>query len=160
MTVATDVGTWGDPPPPGELGKLALWEAGRRKLGYGDWTPEHPDPYQKWSGLESHKLYLVMRKRHITADEFMLCVDYCHRHHKRIENAVWVFRFIPEAKVEQRELEAQLQMTDLGQMVEAAMSHERALAATDSNEWIGKLTRARGPYRQEVLAQWRAARQQ
>lgn len=145
---------------PGELSKYELWLLGCKLLGYGDWTPDNPEPFQKWAGMESHKLYLVMRKRRITNEEFLLCVRYCQRHHKRIENAVWVFRFINEAKQEQRELLAQTPTTELGLGIEEALRRERALSDDQSTTWIGRLTRAVGPYRDEVLSEWRAARQQ
>lgn len=154
VTLSTGVST----KEPSELTKLELWEFGRKLLGYGDWTPEHPEPYQKWSGMESHKLFLVMRKRKISNDEFVLCVRYCQRHHKRIENAVWVFRFISEAKQELREALKSKPSGELAIGVDEALRYERALAAEDSKTWISKLTRAVGPYREEVLNDWRAAR--
>lgn len=144
---------------PEQLGKLELWELGRRALGYGDWQPDHPEPYQKWSGMESHKLFLVMRKRGIKNADFVLAVEYCQRHHKRIENAIWVFRFLPDAQQERREWLAQNQLTDLGQEIETALGYERALSDDMSASWIGQLTRARGPYRREVLELWKAERQ-
>ena len=144
---------------PAELGKLELWEHGRRALGYGDWHPEHPEPYQKWSGMESHKLFLVMRKRGIKPADFVLAVEYCQRHHKRIENAIWVFRFLSEAQQERREALAQTATTDLAVEIEAALGCERSLSDGMSASWIGKLTRARGPYRREVLDEWKAQRQ-
>ena len=85
---------------PSDMGKLELWEYGRKKLGYGDWTEDHPDPYPKWAGMMCHRLFLTMRKRRVTNVEFVLCVDYCARHHIHIENAVWVFKYINEAKAE------------------------------------------------------------
>lgn len=154
MPLSTGVSTLA----PEQLSKLQLWEAGRRLLGYGDWTPDHAEPYQKWSGMESHKLYLVMRKRHITNAEFLLCCGFCQRHHKRIENAVWVFRFVSEAKQEQREALAEQATTDLGKAVEQAMAYERSISDEYTHDWIGRLTRARGPYREEVLTEWDRAR--
>lgn len=139
---------------PDELGKLELWELGRRKLGYGDWHPEHPEPYQKWSGMESHKLFMVMRKRNVKPADFVLAVDYAQRHHHRIENAIWVLRLVGEAKAEQRELQADQAKTDLGKAVEQALAYERGLSDEHTHDWIGKLTRARGPYREEVLVAW------
>jgi len=146
--VTTDVGS---------LSKLQLWEYGRRKLGYGDWTSDHPDPYPKWAGLEAHKLFLVMRKRNISQAEFMLCVDYCHRHHLRIENAIWVFKYYTDAK---HEFSEQVQVAGLPKFIDEAIAYEQALAAADSQDWIAKLTRAAGSYREEVLNEWRIVRAQ
>lgn len=150
MTLSTGVST----KPAAELTKLELWERGRALVGYGDWTPDHPKPYQMWAGMESHKLFLVMRKRKISNEEFLLCCDYCRRHHKRIENAVWVFRFIAEAKAERKFAEQQSPSTDLGKAIDEALRRERALSDEMSSTWIGRLTRARGPYREEVLEAW------
>lgn len=141
----------------GPLSKLQLWEYGRRRLGYGEWTPEHRDPWLKYAGLEGHKLYLSMNKRRATQAEFMLCVDYCHRHRIRIENAVWVFRYYDDARAEQREL---MSAQGLPKLIEEAVAYEHSLAAEDSPPWIAKLTRAAGKYREEVLAEWRLARKQ
>lgn len=141
--MTTDVGSR-------ELSKLELWEAGQRVLGYGDWTEAHPEPYKKWAGLEAHKLFLLMRRRGATQADFLLCVDYCHRHHIRIENATWVFKHYKDAKAEQRERTPNM----LDQQIESAIAHERSFADAMSASWISKLTRAQGPYREEVLTEW------
>lgn len=156
VTLSTGVSTRS----PAELTKLELWERGRALVGYGDWTPDHDKPYPMWAGMEAHKLFLVMRKRHISAEDFLLCCEYCRRHHKRIENAVWVFRFIAEAKQERAAEAAQHPSTDLGREIDEAIACERALSDDMSASWIGRLTRARGPYREEVLAAWRSERKQ
>lgn len=139
-----------------ELSKLELWEAGQRVLGYGDWTEDNPEPYKKWAGLEAHKLFMVMRKRRVTQADFLLCVDYCHRHHIRIENATWVFKHYADAKAEQRD---QARPADLEQQIEKAVAHERSFADGMSPSWIAKLTRSQGQYRREVLGEWEKARQ-
>lgn len=139
-----------------ELSKLALWEAGQRVLGYGDWTEDHPEPYKKWAGLEAHKLFMVMRKRRATQADFLLCVDYCHRHHIRIENATWVFKHYNDAKAEQRAATP----VELEQHIASAIAHERAFADSMSSSWIARLTRAQGQYRKEVLVEWEQARHQ
>lgn len=138
-----------------EWTKTSLWEYGRRKLGYGNWEEERDGYYQKWSGLEAHKLSLVMKKRNITPEEFILCVDWCQRNHKRIENAVWVFRFINDAKQDWKNAQT---AEGLALTVEGAVAYERTLAAPDSANWIARLVRARGQYREDVLAEWRLQR--
>lgn len=137
------------------LSKLELWEYGRRRLGYGDWTNEHPDPYLKWAGLEAHKLFLTMRKRRASQADFLMCVDYCYRHKMRIENAVWVLRHYDDARHERTEL---LSEDSIPALVEQAIAHEHSLAADDSPDWIAKLSRAAGRYREEVLEEWRVVR--
>lgn len=140
------------------MGKLQLWEAGRRLLGYGDWDPDHDEPYQKWSAMQSYRLNLVMKKRNISNTEFLLCADYCRRHHKRIENAVWVFGFIKEAKQEQAELTRFTSDDALTHLIDDALAYERALSDAESSSWIGRLVNARGQYREEVLDIWRKER--
>ena len=108
--------------------------------------------------MECHKLFLVMRKRHISNADFLLAVAYCQRHHKRIENAVWVFRFLAEAQQERRDVEKYRPVSDLGKEIADALAFERALSDDHSYGWIGVLSRSRGPYREEALQQWRAAR--
>lgn len=147
MSLPTDVATWS---------KTQLWEYGRRKLGYGDYNPERDGPYQKWSGLEAHKLFLTMRKRNATNADFIVSVDYCHALRMRIENPVWVFKNLADARLWREQQRAA--PSDLAEEVRQAVLHERALAAPDSNEWMTRLLRARGDYRREVLDEWKAAR--
>lgn len=141
---------------PNKWGKVQLWEYGRRKLGYGDYLydPDHPVSYQKWSGIEAHKLHVTMKKRHITNREFCLAVDYCHARRMRIENPVWVFQSLTLAKAWDREQET----TDVASNVANAVAYEQALQGPDSHIWIGRLTRAQGPFRMEVLEEWAQAR--
>jgi len=140
-----------------ELGKLELWELGRRRLGYGDWTEDNPEPYPKWAGMQAHRLFLSMRKRKATQEDFLLCVDYCARHHIRIENAIWVFSHYKEARQEQRDLLAS-QPGVIDALIESAVARERSLALPDSDEWVQRLTRSIGVYRKEVLGEWAQAR--
>ena len=151
MTMPTDVG---EP----ELGKLALWEAGRARLGYGDWAPgdrDDPDaePFQKYAGMQAHRLFMVMRKRNISQETFLLCVDYCARHHIRIENAIWVFKYDADARKEKREL-ARERPTEIGALIEAALFHERGHPGKDHEKWLTRLAGAQGSARGEVFLQW------
>lgn len=139
---------------PSKWGKVQLWEYGRRRLGYGNWDPDSGESYVKWCGLEAHKLFLVMKKRRIKASDFILCVDYCHTRHVKIENAVWVFQSLALAK----DWDKDRHVTDIQQLVDEALAYEQTLAASDSPMWIGRLTRARGPFRQEVVDEWQASR--
>lgn len=133
-------------------GKLDLWEYGRRKLGYGDYNAATTsEPYQKWAGLEAHKLSLTMKKRDISNADFVLCVDYCHAMRLRIENPVWVFKFLSDARVW---AVSQKPDSDLATRINNAIARERALADAHSEGWVSRLARARGPYREEVLTEW------
>lgn len=140
-----------------ELGKLELWELGRRRLGYGDWTEDNTEPYPKWAGMQAHRLFLSMRKRRASQQDFLDCVDYCARHHIRIENAIWVFSHYSEMKREARRV-AEAAPGELEQLLNEAVLRERSLAAEDSAEWIQRLVRAQGDYRKEVLTAWAQAR--
>lgn len=144
----------------GELTKLELWEIGRRRLGYGDWDaePDNPEPYPKWAGMQAHRLYLSMRKRRASQADFIICVEYCHRHHVRIENATWVFQYYPLARKEQMALDS-LTPTRTDELIELAVRREQMLMGTDpeavlSGDWINRLSRAQAQYRVEVLAEW------
>lgn len=147
-----------------DMGKLDLWEYGRRKLGLGDWDECSETPYWKWAGLEAHKLFLVMRKRRISNGEFIAAVDYCARHHLHIANAVWVFKHLAAAKDEMRLFAREFEVGALEEEIDRAVRCERALAAEEpeqleeSETWASQLERAQGPYRKEVLAEWQAQR--
>lgn len=149
-----------DTEAPAQLGKLELWETGRRLLGYGDWAPsDDGEPYLKWAGMQSHRLFLSMRKRQASQADFLLCVDYCHRNHIRIENAIWVFKYYNDACKEQRDL-AREAPSDIQHLIERAVLRERAVipGIADEIDWIGRLTRAQGGYRREVLESWAQTR--
>lgn len=138
-------------------GKMELYEYGRRKLGYGDWWSGMDMPYFRYAGMESHKLYLGMRKRRISPDDFRLVVDYAQAHHLRIENPAWLFRFVPDARAWRNEIASQAP-SEIAQLIDEAVRYERTLADEMSQGWITRLTRARGEYRQEVLDEWNKAR--
>lgn len=149
-------------PDPRKSGKMAIWEYGRRLLGYGDYDPNGGEYYAKWAGMESHKLYLSMKKRNVSAEEFFLAVEYCNRHHIHIENPVWVFKHIADAKHEAHQLAQQQE--DVSVEIQRAVACERALADKRSegwlvaDGWIERLVRARGAARKEVLEEWRNER--
>lgn len=130
-----------------------LWTWGQKQLGYGDWDETKDVPYQKWAGLEAHKLAKVMTKRNVSNWQFAVAVLWCKRHHKRIENAVWVLKHVADAWAEHQSLVR----TDVAQLIEQAIQVESARNRADTADWVARLTRARGPYRLEVLAEWRAS---
>lgn len=138
--------------------KSQVYDYGRRKLGYGHYDPDRDGSFPKWMGLEAHKLHLVMRKRRVSNVEFVLCVDYCHATHRRIEHPVWVLRFLDDAR-EWKAASSPAPGSELGERIAEAVARERVLAAPDSPDWIDRLLRARGPYREEVLSEWRQLRQ-
>lgn len=137
-------------------GKVALWEYGRSRLGYGEWDELMSEqPYFKYVGMAAHRLALTMKKRGITPTDFRLGVDFCARHRITIGNPVWLLRYIPEAKQENYKLAKE---RGLPVEVDDALAYERALADPMSAAWVQKLLRARGSYRKEVLAEWQRSR--
>lgn len=138
----TDVGNWKP---------FQLWMFGHSRLGYGDWDEDTHGPFQKWAGLESYKLAKVMTKRRVSNEKFVVAVLWCQRHHKRIENAVWVLNHVDEAWAEHMGTER----TDIAVLIERAIAEEYARDRASSPQWVARLSRARGPYRQEVLDEWR-----
>lgn len=137
-------------------GKTALYEYGRRRLGYGEWDELlSEEPYWKWVGMAAHRLALTMKKRRVTPTDWRLAVDFCARHRIPIGNPVWALKYIPEAKTENQRLARE---RGLPLEVDDALAYERNLADPMSAEWVQKLLRARGPYRKEVLAEWQRSR--
>lgn len=128
-----------------------LWTWGQKQLGYGNWDEETDGPYQKWAGLEAHKLSKVMTKRGVDHWHFVVAVLWCKRHRKRIENATWVLKFVAEAWAEHQSLVR----TDVAELIEQAIRVESARNRAQTPDWVARLTRARGPYRLEVLTEWK-----
>ena len=134
-----------------------LWLYGHRRNGFGDYLEgATEDPWLKYAGLEGHKLGMSMRKRRISNAEYVLCIDYCFAHHIWLANAVWAFQHLAEA----RRWAMSQQRTDVGIDVDSAVAWELALSDPASREWIAKLVRAKGDYRNEVMAEWKQFRQQ
>ncbi len=144
---------------PKSLGKIETYEYGRRRLGYGDWD-EHTatEPYHKWVGMAAHRLFLTMNKRRVTSEEFCLAVDYCVRHRIAAPNPVWILKHIPAARKEAIELAVLHQPEELELAIDQAIESERTSPDADTPDWVQRLVRARGPYRKEVLEEWKAQR--
>jgi hypothetical protein len=133
----TDVGSWT---------RTQLYAYGHSKLGYADSKPGS----RAWN-LDASILAKIMKARGITNAEFVLAVDYCAKNHKLIQRPAGVFAYLDRAKKAKR---AEHLPTDVEQQITDAVVEERNAMRPEMNEWIGRLLRARGDYRWEVLAEW------
>lgn len=129
-----------------------LWDFLVLKFGLGDW--DESIPYYKYRMNEIAKLKRVMAKRGTTVQQLVLCARYCEQHRVPIKHMFKLFDYYQPARREQRE---QL-VTALARAIEQAISQEREHPRDDSDYWIGRLVRAQGDARQEVLAEWRETR--
>lgn len=133
----------------GALTPIKLYQRGHEKLGYSE-----DRPGTKPFNVQATILHNVMVKRGITNEEFLLAVDYCANEHRLIKRAAGVFRYLDDAKKwdRARRASAAPAVGSLDERIEAAIAHERTLQR--GAEWVDRLLRARGPYREELLEEW------
>ena len=89
----------------------------------------------------------------VTFDDLALAVEYAWRKRIALRSPLGLFRMLEDA-AEMANETPQPSVTSTS--VQEALDWEMAQFELDS-EWIGKLTRAHGPYRVDVLAQWTEA---
>lgn len=116
-----------------------------------------PDkPAWRSRSIEASK---VKRKRAKDPEKYsmrnlLLTVEYLRRNKREVKSPAAVCWLVDEA------LEHVLtdEPSDLDSQIATAIETERTFGDQESGEWIGWLSRARGPARAEVLASWRRQR--
>ena len=118
------------------------------------WAPANSDPH-KARGLEVMKLKCAAVKNPaVTPENLRLAVEYCVRKRVHIGEPLELIRWIRQAL----ELAvAPETVTDLDSRVRAAIELESARGGADSEYWVGRLVRAQGDARADVLAEWVAS---
>jgi hypothetical protein len=131
---------------------IELFDMLHSLFGIGDW--EEGTPWWRHRANEIAKLRGIRKRRSITLADFALTARYCYRHKEKVTESWQLCGFIADAKREAR----RIAVPDLSRQVSEAIASERALPGPDSDTWIERLLLTRGPFRQEVLDQWRAER--
>lgn len=137
-----------DPKTPAELYDMLRWA-----FGLGTYSDDEPTPFFQTRNKEIAKLKAAMTKRRISIEEVVLAARYCKAQHIPVLYLNQLWKELGNAKAAQRALPSDIQTH-----VEDAIAHENWLGAPDSAYWIERLNRAVGPYREEVLDEWKQSR--
>lgn len=123
------------------------------KLG---WQPNTKQPLFKARAVEAMKLKRAMEKDPVTYTiaNLELAVEWSWRHRKPVTSPAALIHRV-EAALERSA--APVETTELGERVQAAVDRELALDRPESTEWIARLTRAFGVFREDVLTEWKEA---
>ena len=116
-------------------------------LGIGDF--DESVPWFKFRMTEIRKLTAMRKKRRITVKQMAMAGKYCYRHRVAVRESWELRAFIVPAAREA----ASTRVSELAQEIRSAVENERS-RPDPSTAWIGRLLRARGDYRREVLTQW------
>ena len=133
----------------------ALFDMLHSLFGVGDFD----DSDQQWFKFrmrEIAKLKAIRKRRSITLADFAMTARYCHRHHEQVKESWQLCGFIADAKREAR----RIAVPELSQEVHAALEAERALPGPNSATWVERLLLTRGPFRRDVLNEWKQSREQ
>lgn len=121
------------------------------------WTPDHMKYGSLWKArsIEAGKINKKLKADpKVTLADLELAVEYCWRKREPVTSPAALFWRVEDAKAAAN---AVATPTDLSADVEAAMAWELSDVRAEQEYWVGRLTRAHGSYRTEVLAEWKAA---
>jgi hypothetical protein len=132
----------------------ALFDMLHSLFGVGDFDEAGTDPWFKFRIREIAKLKAIRRKRSISLADYAMTARYCYHHHEQVKESWQLCGFIADAKREAR----RIAVPELSQEIHAALEAERALPGPDSATWVERLLLTRGPFRRDVLDEWKQSR--
>ena len=89
----------------------------------------------------------------VTLDDLLLAIEYCRRRREPVKSPVALFWRVDDARQLANEAKS---TSDVSTDVGSAMTWELEQQEV-SEYWVGRLTRAHGPHRESVLAEWKGA---
>lgn len=117
-------------------------------------SPNLKTPLWKVRQVEAGKLKRAMAQdEKVTLPRLELAVELCRRKRTYIKSPVALVYMIDEVL----ENSHTYVVHELAEQIADAVATEYASGRGDATEWISRLVRAQGPYRADVLAEWRAA---
>lgn len=140
---------------PSQPGDAQLFDQLHTLFGIGDYNEDDGRPWFRFRMLEIGKLKAMRKKRGLTIADLMTAAEYCDRRDIKITAPWQLIGHLFEAKRERRQWEQKA----FDREIDDAVVCERSLADHDQT-WVDRLLLARGPYRKEVLEQWREHRNQ
>lgn len=131
-----------------------VYEMLHAMFGIGDWEEGDVKPWHKVRMVEVAKIKAIRGKRHWTFGDFGMVARYCHVRGVRITKAWDLLAYHGPARLEEIN-NARLRREEGAQ---AAAAMELAAALPDSQDWAGRLTRASGKARDDLLHEWETTR--
>jgi hypothetical protein len=125
-------------------------------FGIGNFDDSGAVPWWQFRIREIAKLKAIRKRRSITLADFAMSARYCHRHREQVKESWQLCGFIADAQREAR----RIAVPALSREIHAALETERTLPGPDSAAWVERLLLTRGPFRREVLAEWKQSREQ
>ena len=134
----------------------ALFDMLHSLFGIGNFDEDGTVPWFRFRMTEIAKLKAIRKRRSITLADYAMTARYCQRHQVQVKESWQLCGFIADAKREAR----RIAVPELSQEIHDALALERALPGPDSVTWIERLLLTRGPFRREVLDEWKQSREQ
>jgi len=131
----------------------ALFDMLHSLFGIGNFDEDAVQWFQ-FRMREIAKLKAIRKRRSITLADYAMTARYCQRHQEQVKESWQLCGFIADAKREAR----RIAVPELSQEIHAALEAERALPGPDSATWIERLLLTRGPFRRDVLDEWKQSR--
>lgn len=135
---------------------MELYELCRKRFGWGSFDEATGESYITYRNKEVGQIKRIRARRRIPIDAVVDVVDYCIAHRKNPTSFAGLMRYDKDARSWRRSLDEISRGADLQKDVDDAIAYE--LTLPDST-WVDLLVRAVGDQREEVLEQWRTARQ-
>jgi hypothetical protein len=122
------------------------------------WVPDHMKYGSVWKArsIEAGKINKKLKATPgVTLGDLELAMEYCRRKREHIASPVALFWRVDDAKAMANEV---VELSDLSTDIQAALDWEMGHDLEEKELWVGRLARAHGPARSDVLTDWRKAR--
>lgn len=123
-------------------------------FGIGDYDEDDEKPWHKVRMVEIAKIKAIRTKRHWSFGEFAMVARYAHANGHRITKAWDLLQHHGPARLDEIN-NARLHREGRAQ---AAAALELQVGLPDSDEWAGRLVRATGRARDDLLEEWESTR--
>jgi hypothetical protein len=133
----------------------ALYERLRRMFGVGDYNENGDQPYFEYQRQEAGKMKRWRIARKLSLLDLWLAAQFCKATKVTVITPFDLTRHITVAKRWAKAAELAAERANLDDQVIAAVTRERTFAR--DGDWVGRLLRAQGDGRKEVLATWESS---
>ena len=130
----------------------ALFERLRRMFGVGDFDEDGDQPYYEYKRLEAGKLKRWRVARKLSLLDLWIAAQFCKATKVPITTPFDLTRYVTAGKRWAKAAELVTERENLDDQIVAAVRRERTFAR--DGDWVGRLLRAQGDGRKEVLATW------
>lgn len=125
-----------------------LYDHVHRLFGVGDWPNPSGQPYWQYRATQVHISKATRTKRRVSCADLAVAAEYCKAHGIDIRHMSWLYHHLADAKRWDQQRQRSFAAADLDEAIATAVAIET------NPDWVDRLVRARGPYRQEVYDAW------